>query len=79
MELYFQTGCVKEDLLSSGQSDTEPAGSAVTWLSYGPPTTIYLIIIIFFGHACGIKKFPDQGSNPCHSSNPSHSSDTTES
>lgn len=28
----------------------------------------------FFSHARSMKKFPSQGSNPCHTSNPSHSS-----
>lgn len=32
---------------------------------------------VFTGHSCGMWKFPDEGSNPCHSMNLSQSSDNT--
>ena len=37
------------------------------------------VCLLLFGCTSGIGKFPDQGSNPCHSSKPSHCSDNTSS
>ena len=36
---------------------------------------LFVFIFCFFGQACGMQKFPVQGSNLHHSSDPSHSSD----
>ena len=41
------------------------------------PESSLLLFLLFFGHACGMQKFPVQGLNLCHSSNPSHCSDNT--
>ena len=38
-----------------------------------------LFCFLLFCYAHSIKKFPSQGSNPCHSSDPSHSNDNNRS
>ena len=40
---------------------------------------LVFISLIFFGHTCGMWKFPGQGLNSCHSSNPSCFSDNARS